>query len=106
LKAVAGLASATAFFLRYGLRVGAGRFLPRSAGGRSRFEQRGVSRVFVGGLEQALADIVIRHLPCQTLGSIGLKPVMPNLCHRRLNALADSGAFRSNAPGNKAGTDC
>jgi hypothetical protein len=44
----------------------------RSSIGRSRFEQRGVFGVFVGGFEQPFTDIVIRNLPCEALGPVGL----------------------------------
>ena len=61
------------------LRVRVRRFLMRLAVGRSRFKQCRVSRVFVGRLKKALADFVIRDLPRQALGPVGLKSIMPDL---------------------------
>jgi len=70
------------FLFEVTLRVGVIRILLRSTAGRSRLKQRGVSGVFVGGFEQALADFVIRDLPCQAFGPVGLKPIVPDLRHR------------------------
>jgi len=70
------------FLFERTLRVGVRWFLPRSTAGRSRLKQGRVSGVFVGGLEQALADFVIRDLLRQAFGAVGLKPIVPDLRHR------------------------
>jgi len=70
------------FLFEVTLHVCVGRLLLRSAAGRPRLKQRRVSAVFVCGFEQALANFMIRDLPCQTFGPVGLKPIVPDLRHR------------------------